>query len=140
MYSDEASVRALLQKVLHYSQADQTEVVLQASKSALTRFAVNHIHQNVQEEDHELRVRAVVGKKIGVATTNRLDDESLRKVAEQALEIARIQPEILKFHSLPALQPIVLAQGYSERTASFTPEERARRVAIIVQTGKGAWF
>jgi predicted Zn-dependent protease len=136
MYSDEASVRALLQKVLQYSQADQTEVVFQASKSALTRFAVNHIHQNLQEEDHELRVRAVVGKKIGVATTNRLDDESLRKVAEQALEIARIQPEDPDFHSLPSPQPIVSAQGYSERTASFTPEERARRVEIIVQLAK----
>ncbi|MBV9616043.1 MAG: hypothetical protein JO031_11360, partial [Ktedonobacteraceae bacterium] len=86
MYSDEAGVRTLLQKVLSYSQAEQTEVLYQGTESALTRFANNHIHQNVAERDAELHVRAVIDKKIGVASTNRLDDESLRRVTEQALE------------------------------------------------------
>ena len=90
MYFDEASVQALLKRVLSYSQAEQTEVVYKGMESALTRFANNYIHQNVAESNHELRVRAVVGKKVGVATTNRLDDDSLRRVAEQALEIACI--------------------------------------------------
>ncbi len=134
MYSDEASVRSLLQKVLSYSQAGQTEVLYLGTESALTRFANNYIHQNVAESDAELHVRAVVGKKIGVAHTNRLDDEALRRVTEQALEIARIQPENPEFHSLPELQhPLTPAPGYSERTAQFTPEERARRVGIIVK-------
>src|SRR5947209_3364566 len=136
MFSDETSVRTLLQKVLGYSQADQTEVVYLGAESALTRFANNAIHQNVAESNAELRVRAVVGKKVGVATTNRLDDESLRRVTAQALEIARLQPENPEFHSLPAPQPIVPANGYSEHTASFTPEERAKRVGIIVQLAK----
>ncbi|GAC1632023.1 MAG: TldD/PmbA family protein [Ktedonobacteraceae bacterium] len=134
--TDEASVRTLLQKVLSFSQAEQTEVVYNATESALTRFATNHIHQNVAESDHDLRVRAVVGKKVGVATTNRLDDESLRRVAEQALEIARIQPENPEFHSLPAPQFITAAPAYNEQTASFSPEERARRVGVIVQLAK----
>ena len=46
MYSDEKSVHALLQKVLGYSHAEQTEVVYLATESALTRFANNFIHQN----------------------------------------------------------------------------------------------
>ncbi|HEY4036435.1 MAG TPA: TldD/PmbA family protein [Ktedonobacteraceae bacterium] len=136
MYSDETSVRTLLQKILSYSQAEQTEVVYLGTESALTRFATNHIHQNVAESNAELRVRAVVGKRIGVAATNRLDEESLRRVTEQALEIARIQPVNPEFHSLPAPQPILAASGYSERTAQYTPEERARQVGIIVQLAK----
>ncbi|MBV9710311.1 MAG: TldD/PmbA family protein [Ktedonobacteraceae bacterium] len=136
MYSDEAGVRTLLQKVLSYSQAEQTEVLYQGTESALTRFANNHIHQNVAERDAELHVRAVIDKKIGVASTNRLDDESLRRVTEQALEIARIQPANPEFHSLPERQPIVPAPGYNERTARFTPEERAQRVGIIVKLAK----
>jgi len=136
MFSDETSVRALLSKVLGYSQAEQTEVVYLGTESALTRFANNFIHQNVAESDHQLRVRAVLGKKIGVATTNRLDDESLRRVTAQALEIARLQPENPEFHSLPEPQTIIPAAGYSERTANFSPEERARRVGIIVQLAK----
>lgn len=133
MYSDEAGIKKLLQKVLGYSQAEQTEVLYLGTESALTRFANNHIHQNVAESDGELRVRAVVGKKIGIASTNRLDDASLRRVTEQALEIARIQPENPEFHSLPEPQSIIPALGYNERTAQFTPEERAQRVGIIVK-------
>ena len=136
MYADEADVRKLLQKIMGYSQAEQTEVLFLETENALTRFATNHIHQNVAESNAELRVRAVVGKKVGVATTNRLDDEALRRVTEQALEIAKIQPENPEFHSLPEAQPIIPAPGYSERTASFTPEERAHKVGILVQLAK----
>ena len=140
MYSDEKSVHALLQKVLSYSHAEQTEVVYLGTESALTRFANNFIHQNVAESNHELRVRAIVGKRMGVATTNRLDDQSLQRVAEQALEIARLSPENPEFHSLPEPQPIVPAPGFSERTALYSPEARARSVGIIVQLAKGAWI
>jgi predicted Zn-dependent protease len=136
MYADETNVRTLLQKVLGYSKAEQTEVVYLGTESALTRFANNYIHQNVAESNHELRVRAVVGKRIGVATTNRLDDDSLRSVAEQALAIALLQPENPEFHSLPIPEPLRAAPGYSETTAHFTPEERARRVEIIVRLAK----
>jgi predicted Zn-dependent protease len=111
-------------------------VVYLGTESALTRFANNYIHQNVAESNHELRVRAVVGKRIGVATTNRLDDNSLRNVAEQALAIALLQPENPEFHSLPIPEPLRPAPGYSETTARFTPEERARRVEIIVRLAK----
>lgn len=136
MSTNETRVRSLLQKVLSYSHAEQTEVVYMGTESALTRFANNFIHQNVAESNHEVRVRAVVGKKVGVATTNRLDDASLRRVTEQALEIANIQPENPEFHSLPAPQPITPAAGYSEQTARYTPEERARQVGVIVQLAK----
>ncbi|MHB8598462.1 MAG: TldD/PmbA family protein [Ktedonobacteraceae bacterium] len=136
MITSEAHVRTLLQKVLGYSRAEQTEVVYLGTESALTRFANNFIHQNVAESNAEVRVRAVVGKKVGVAATNRLDDASLRRVAEQALEIANIQPENPEFHSLPAPQPIIAAPGYSEHTAHYTPEGRARSVGVIVQLAK----
>lgn len=136
MYSDEKHVRELLQKVLGYSQAEQTEVLFLGVESALTRFANNFIHQNVAENNAELRVRAVVGKRIGVASTNQLDDESLRRVSERALEIAHLQPENPEFHSLPSPMPLSLAPAYSEQTASFTPERRARSVGTIIQLAK----
>ena len=66
MCSDETSAHALLQKVLGYSQADQTEVVYLGTESALTRFANNSIHQNVAESNHELRVRAVAEQGVEV--------------------------------------------------------------------------
>lgn len=133
MSSDEVSIRALLHKILGYSQAEQTEVLLLSTDNALTRFAVNHIHQNLAEKNMEIRVRAVIGKRVGVATTNQLDDEALRRVTAQAFEIAKLQPENPEFHSLPEPQPIQLARAYDEQTAHFSPEERARRVGILVR-------
>ena len=135
-YNDEKSVRALLEKALRYSQADSTEVAYTGTESALTRFANNHIHQNMAESNHEVRVRAVVGKRTGVVTTNKLDDESLRRAVEQAREIAALSPENPEFHSLPEPALITPAPAYSEHTARYTPEERARRVRVIVQLAK----
>ena len=66
----EKEMKALADRALSMSEADQTEVGVFAPHSALTRFANNYIHQNVEQEDIDVRVRAVIGKKIGVASSN----------------------------------------------------------------------
>jgi PmbA protein len=127
----EEKIREITAKVLSLSQADQTEVLVFSDDSQLTRFANSYIHQNVAERDVQVRVRAVVGKRIGVASTNDLSAESLEKVVETALEVAKLRPEDPDFISLPepALTPEVNA--FSEATASFTPEARAQAVGGI---------
>jgi predicted Zn-dependent protease len=50
----------ICEQALAASPADQTEVVLTAGRQELTRFAGNQIHQNVAEQDHGVRVRAVM--------------------------------------------------------------------------------
>ena len=67
--------KELMQKALRASKAEQTEVLLVAQDQELTRFANNLIHQNVAETDVTLTIRAVMGKRQGVATTNNLSDE-----------------------------------------------------------------
>ena len=66
--------------MLAASRADQTEVEVFANDSALTRFANNYIHQNVEDTDVDVRVRAVIGQKIGVAS----DERDLRRGAARA--------------------------------------------------------
>jgi PmbA protein len=127
----EEKIREITAKVLSLSQADQTEVLVFSDDSQLTRFANSYIHQNVAERDVQVRVRAVVGKRIGVASTNDLNGESLEKVVETALGVARFQPENPDFISLPAAAPIPEVRAFSEATAGFTPESRARAVGGI---------
>ena len=129
---EEQDVQALLEKVLGYSKATQTEVLLFATDRSLTRFANNAIHQHVAETNTAVSVRAVLGNKIGVASTNKIDDEALRDVVERATAIASVQPENPEFKSLPGPQPITPVNGYSERTEAFGPEERALGVKVIV--------
>ncbi len=129
---EENEVRTLLEKVLGFSKATQTEVLFFGTDRSLTRFANNYIHQNVAETNTAVSVRAVLGNKIGVASTNKIDDESLRDVVNRAVSIASVQPENPEFKSLPGPQPILPVNGYSARTAAFGPEERAKGVKIIV--------
>ena len=134
----EAQAKAILERALGYSRADQTEALLLAGENNLTRFANSAIHQNVAGQNATLHVRAVLGKRIGQASTNDLGDAAVRRVVASARDIARLQAENPDFVSLPAPAPLRAAPGYVARTASWTPEERARAVALICDRAKGA--
>jgi predicted Zn-dependent protease len=117
--------------VLAASRADQTEVQVFWHDSALTRFANNYIHQNVEQTDVDVRVRAVLGQKIGIASTNDISADGLRGVAARALEIAEHQRENEDFRSLPGPASYEAVDGFAETTARCGPEERASVVAQI---------
>ena len=134
----ENELKELTDRALAMSKADQTEVGVFAPHSALTRYANNYIHQNVEQEDVDVRVRAVVGKKIGVASSNEISDEGLRAVVERAAELASHQKENSDFQSLPSPKPVPTAEAYVERTARAGPEERAAVVGTICEAARDA--
>lgn len=121
----------LADRALAMSRADETEVVLIVQDSALTRFAQSRIHQNVSESNVELRVRVLVGKRVGVATTNDLNIQSLRQVTERALQLARLQPENPELAPLPDPQPITQVASWSVSTREFGARQRAQAVSTI---------
>jgi PmbA protein len=128
-----AELERIAARVLKLSQADETEVDISATTDALTRFANNTIHQNVAERTLGISVRAVVDGRTARASTNKSDEESLRRVVESALRLARNQPEN------PDLLPLLKKQKYHKvaryfaATAETTPQDRARAVAKVCQ-------
>ena len=131
-------LKNLADRAIEMSQAEQTEVVVVAPHSSLTRFANNYIHQNVEQQDLDVRVRSVVGKKIGVASSNDTSDEGLKNVVDRALNLARHQRDNADFHSLPSPQPIQEVEVYVEATARTGPEERAAVVGQICDASSRA--
>ena len=127
----ESQIRELLEKAFRISPADETEIVLEAHDSALTRFANNTIHQNVAEVNTEIAVRVVVGKRVGSAITNRLTEEALGRAIEEAVAMARLQPENPEFPGLPDPEPIEPVLAFDEAVAGATPEWRARAVGAV---------
>lgn len=127
------NINKMLTEVLQFSRAEQTEIVYMGKDSALTRFTNNYIHQNVAESNGTASIRVVVGKKIGSATTNQLNEKSLRSAVEKAIEIADAQRENPYFQSLPAPTPYREIETYVSATAEFTPQQRAKAVAMIVK-------
>ena len=99
-------VLSLLEKAVSMSSADQCEVYLSGRNWGLTRFANSYIHQNVLEDNKELTVRVVFGKKIGKAKTNQVHPDGIKDVVDRAEKIARIQEEIPDFVSLPSPGPV----------------------------------
>ena len=85
-------------KIKKYSSADEIEVLVYGGHSALTRFANNTIHQNVAEENYVVSVRTAFDGRTARATTNKLDDESLKRVVTASEKLARVQhpdPDLL---------------------------------------------
>src|ERR687891_737229 len=74
--------KVILEQALKASTAEQTEVMLFAQDMELTRFANNIIHQNVAETDTTLTIRAVMGKRRGMATTNNLSAEGIARAVD----------------------------------------------------------
>jgi len=134
----EREIKDIARTVLDMTDADQAEVLFSAGTSALTRFANNYIHQNVAERDTSVQVRAVLGKKIGVAASDVVTPEGLRAVAERAVTLARLQAENSDFVSLPGLTSAPRVDAYIERTHSFTPVQRAEVVRQICEAAAQA--
>jgi predicted Zn-dependent protease len=124
--------KELARKAVSMTAADQAEALVAAESSALTRFANNRINQNVAEENALVSVRAVLGKRVGVASTNRLDDASLQATCDAAVRAARIAPEDPSFPGLPGPEPIFERERAAQATRDFDAEARAAAVGEIV--------
>jgi len=122
----------LFKKVLKYSTAEETEAIIGSSAYSLTRFANNTIHQNVSEEGQYLSVRAVTEKRTARATTNKFDEESIRRVCESALALARLQPPDPDMLPMPGPQTYPSIRRFFENTAELGPRERAEAVQQTV--------
>ncbi len=121
----------LVNAALTACEADQAEVMLQSSNSALTRFAESRIHQNVSEMNATLSVRAVLGKRIGCPRANQLTADEARATPRRALDLARASAENVEFASLPGPQSIPSVDSFAAATAASTPEERAAAARVI---------
>ncbi|HEV3154976.1 MAG TPA: TldD/PmbA family protein [Candidatus Baltobacteraceae bacterium] len=132
----------LAQRVLELSPASQTEVLVTSSNSELTRFSRNTVHQNVAEADVSVRVRALIGQRSGSASTNLLDDVSLREVVHRAEAMARLAPEDPDQPELPRGGNVVPPPGaFVTGTAHATPELRAQMADAVFRAADdhGYW-
>ncbi|MGD8371761.1 MAG: TldD/PmbA family protein [Syntrophobacterales bacterium] len=117
--------------VLSRAGKDPAEVLLFFEDQSLTRFANNYIHQNVAERNATLIVRLLRGKRMGLATTNRLDRDGLDKLVERARANGNVSPEDPDYPGLPEPASYAAVDGFDQFTAEYSPEARARAVGEI---------
>ncbi len=137
----EQALRDAAQRALQLAEGDgrAAEVLLLAEESALTRFANNEIHQHVAERDVLVHVRIAIGRRLGTATANGLEEATLRRAVEQATTVARLSRENPDFPGFPGpYRTGPVAAAWAESTARATPESRADRAGVICRRAAAA--
>jgi len=141
----ERELRRIIERVLHLAKstgADETEVHVDEVDDSLTRFANNAIHQNVAEHGLTVSVRTVVDGRTARATTNRIDEDSLRGAIDASLSLAHSQPKDPHLLPVPGKQRYRKVDRFARATAALTPDDRARAVRracdIAIKAGQVA--
>lgn len=133
---------ALAERVLAHAElegATEAEALVMAGNAALTRFANSQIHQNVAETNVGVNLRVVLGKRVGVASSGRTDEEGLRRLAANAVAIARVVEELPDWGGLPSPTPIEdVPAAYAPATADASPELRAEGVRAVIAAADAA--
>jgi PmbA protein len=127
----EKEARNLCDQVLARCQGCEVEVMLTITDNALTRFANNCIHQNVAERDAEFSLRFFIGKRIGSASTNRLDPTGIDEFVDRARANASASPEDPGYPGLPDPANYTSVLAFDQTTAGYTPEARAKAVGVV---------
>jgi len=132
----------IFDRIRRFSSADEVEAIFSGSRFALTRFANNTIHQNVEEENSVVSIRTNYGGCTARSTVNQFDDESLRRAVAASESLARVQvadPELLPMPTSDEANSNdrfadknVLVSRFFEETAKLTPADRAQTVKGIV--------
>ncbi|HEV7349498.1 TldD/PmbA family protein [Telluribacter sp.] len=134
----ESEAKALLQKVLSYSKADECEVNLLGEQRGNLRYARNEVSTSGSLINQNLAVQSAFGKKVGVATVDEFDEASLEKVVRRSEELARLAPENPEYVGVLEPQQYLKSNGFFESTAKATPATRADAVAKSLQLSREA--
>jgi PmbA protein len=129
-------------RIRRFASADEVEASFTSSRFALSRFANNVIHQNVEEVNSIVSVRTNFDGRTARATANQFDDESLRRAVAASESLAKVQvpdPDLLPMPT--QAEGNATSDGafttqaptrFFEQTAAINPADRAEVVQRIV--------
>lgn len=126
---NEAEAKALCQKILSYSKADECEINISGEYRGNIRYARNEVSTSGALTNKNIVVSSAYGKKVGVATIDEFDDASLEKVVRRSEELAKLAPENPEYMGVLGPQTYLKSKAYFESTANITPAKRAEKVA-----------
>lgn len=127
------SGKELVCKVKNILKNYDFEIIATEVKSELTRFAESYIHQNVAETNLNLTVKVINEDRISVVEMNSIDDHTISKNIEKAIEVTKIAPKLDYHYSLVTPQSYKIKSKYSKDTANFTPLNRAQLVSQLIK-------
>jgi predicted Zn-dependent protease len=137
MILTQEEAKKILEKVISYSKANSVTAVLTGNKTYNLRFALNSISTNGFIDGLSLSIDSNVGNKTGSVRINKINDESIIEAIRKSESIADVSPENMEF--MPPLSPQEYSEAinYSSATEAITEEERADKLAYIMNESAG---
>ncbi len=127
MSKDEA--KALMEKAIKLSKADECQVNLNGTTSGNVRYALNTVTTSGSTTNVQMVIQSAFGKKSGTTTLNQFDDASIERAVRASEELAKLAPDNPEY--MPILGPQEYSEGktYVQATADISPEYRAKAAA-----------
>ena len=129
--------RDIAGQTLAATSGDEAEAIVLSERSGLARFAASEVHQPTLIENTVVTLRIIRDGRIGVASTNRVNAEGLRALAQRAGEAADNTVAETDFPGLPDPEPLPEAQGCDDAVAEIGPDDQARFARAAIEGANG---
>src|SRR6059036_2190439 len=133
MLLTEKESKAICDKLLRLTKADDAEVSVSSEDFSHLRFAANAFTTSGRRENATASVTVWLDKKRGSAAANDLDDASLKMAVEEAEQLARISPVDREYVPTLGPQSYRPTGGYVEATVNISLSERAKAIDAIIR-------
>jgi predicted Zn-dependent protease len=126
---------------LRDAPADEADIHVYRRRAAITRYSHSSIHQNAISDETHATVRAIVGRAVGIVTTNSLEVPDLRRALGDAASLARASRPDEEWPGVADPEPIAETSSFHEETATTTAQMQAEWIGAVcaaVPTGMRA--
>jgi predicted Zn-dependent protease len=121
----ESEARAILERALKLSQAENCEAFLSANHGGNIRYARNAVTTSGEQQNMVLNVTSSFGKRSGTSTVNEFDDAALERAVRRSEELAKLAPEDPEYVAPLGAQNYRPTNAFFDSTADLTPAARA---------------
>ena len=120
-----------LKAALRDVPADESDIHVHRRRAAITRYSHSSIHQNAVSDETHATVRAVVGRALGIVTTNSLDPSALRAALADATALAKASRPDDAWPGVAEPETIGHPQSFHEATAQTDAAAQSRDIQRI---------
>lgn len=132
MLLSEKDARTICEKLLSYVKAEDAVVGVNSEDYSHLRFASNAFTTSGARENVSVGVTVWIDKKRGAASTNEIDDESLKATVALAEQLARISPVDREYMPSLGKQTYQPVDGYAEATSNISVTSRAKTINNVI--------
>ena len=132
MLLTEKDARTICEKLLSYVKADDASVGVGSENYGHMRFASNAFTTSGARENVSVGVTVWINNKRGAASTNEIDDESLKATVALAEQLARISPVDREYVPTLSRQTYKPVNGYAEATSNISVNSRAKTLNDVI--------